>query len=326
MKIVSDLFHKLNEPRTSTSDSDEELNYYDKQFTKFGTRKNILFVDACLSGRHLYRMILPALGMSGEEVRTAFTGLAKFDQHEQLMGIDIPINGKLVLWADYIVLPFTTESLTKEPNHLYKAIKNLNEQCKIVFMVDFNYYELSDLHPFKKLFTKEAIQRVEDNIWFCDICMVSNMPFRDYLRDKLVELSSTRMVKIPTHAKLSCVPLYLDSEILLSNVDYDPQQPEKINPISKREPENKKQIADITQNKVAENKKQIKVLFEDKKWVLKKGKYPKPIEVYAKKTMAIEETEKWQKKGYDIIIYTQDGNIQKSIIVEHQKNKENAAK
>ena len=134
------------------------------------------------------------------------------------------------------------------------------------------------------------------------------------------------MANIPTHAKLSCVPLYLDSEILLSNVDYDPQQPQKINPTSKREPENKKQIADIIQNKVVENKKQIKVLFEDKKWVLKMGKYPKPIEVYVKKTMAIEETEKWQKKGYDIIIYTQDGNIQKIIIVELKKNKENAAK
>lgn len=324
MKIISDLYHKLNEPRTSTSDSDAELNYYDKQFTLFGTKKNILFVDACLSGKHLYRMILPALGMNGEEVRTAFTGLSKFNQKEQLISIDIPITSKQVIWADFIVIPFTTESLTSEKNNLYNAIKMINEQCKIVFMVDFNFYELSDKHPYKDIFDKKAIERVENNIWFCDICMVSNMPFRDYLKDRLVELYSGRMRNIPTTARITCVPIYLDSEILLSNVDYDPQHPEKINKPSKREPENKKQIDSIIKPAPSENKKQIKVLFEDKKWVLKKGKYPKPIEVYVKKTMAVDETEKWVKKGYDIIIYTQDGNIQKSIIFEHQKNKQNA--
>jgi len=60
MKVVSDLFSKINQP------INEEVggkNYQEKQFDEWGEEKNILFVDAHLSGRHLYKIILPYFGL-----------------------------------------------------------------------------------------------------------------------------------------------------------------------------------------------------------------------------------------------------------------------
>jgi len=303
--------------------------FYKEQFDKFADSKevningknviiegrNLLFMNPQLSGKNLYKTFLPYYHLFSEYFFTAFSSISKYNPKEQLQSLKVRIDTVQLTWADYVVIPFTTDNLTSEENNLYESIRNINQQCKIVFMVDFNYYELSDLHPYRKIFNDRAINQVEENIWFCDICLVSNMVFMNYLRDELTKISSGSMKNIPTKAKIACIPFYADSKLLLANVDYNPQEPKHVNGGNKYDKgvsEQMKKVSDVANPIV--NKKQIKVILENDKWVLKKGSYKKPLEIYAKKSLAINEANKFIKDGYDIIIYKTDGTIQKTII------------
>ena len=131
--------------------------FYDAQFEKFSDGKNILFLNPQLSGKQLYKTFLPYLGMYNAKIFTALSGVEKYNPREQLEKLKVTITSKQIIWADFIVIPFTSENLTRGENNTYEAIRRINEQCKIVCNIDFNFYELSDLHPYKDIFTEEAI-------------------------------------------------------------------------------------------------------------------------------------------------------------------------
>jgi len=299
--------------------------FYREQFEDFASDKNILFMSPQLSGKQLYKIFLPFCGMYNTNNLTAITSVEKYNPREQLTNINLPIKSNYeILWADYVVVPFTAQSLTNGEHDLYDSIRAINSNCKIVFCIDFNFYELSDLHPYKDIFTREAILKVEDNMWNSDICLVSNMAFRKYLLDKMIKLGENRMSGIHTDAGITCMPFFLDSQILLDNVDYDPQQPEKVtNEDAKKEPSAKKQLNKINEiaNPITESKKQIKVLKEGASWSVKKDNYKKPLMSFKKKEEAINYAKTNIEEGYDIIIFKKDGTVQQSIIAKHQKNK-----
>lgn len=120
-----------------------DRDYFDEQFSDNGKDKNILFVDPQLNSKHLYRFILPFFSFYNEKVYTAITNLTKYSPYGQIANFDPILTQKEIMWADYIVFPFTTASLTK-PNGIYEAIREVNPNCKIVFCVDFNYYLLPE--------------------------------------------------------------------------------------------------------------------------------------------------------------------------------------
>jgi len=312
MKQISDVIKALNND-----------DFYREQFEDFAENKNILFMSPQLSGKQLYKIFLPFCGMYNTDNLTALTSVEKYNPREQLTNINLPIKSKdEILWADYVVIPFTAQSLTNGEYDLYDSIRAININCKIVFCIDFNFYELSDTHPYKDIFTEEAILRVEDNMWHSDMCLVSNMAFRKYLLDKLTYLRDNRMNGIHTETGVTCMPYFIDTEILLENVDYSPQEPEKvfIKELIKQESA-KPKLNKI--NKVAtpppSEKKQIRVLKEGKVWVVKKANYKKPLMTFNKKEEAIHYAKTNIAEGYDIIIYKLDGTIHKSIIFEHKK-------
>ena len=222
-------------------------SYYKRQFAEYGQEKNILFISPHLSGKQLYKSILPYLFMYSNEVFTAITGLGKYDPKAQLIDLDIPLGKDEILWADYVVIPFTTHPLTIGENNLYDAIKNLNPETKIVFSIDFNFYELSELHPYKPIFTPEAIAAIEDNIWECDICMTSNLAMRDYLIQKMGELHHGRKKDMPTSATITTMPFIIDTKIVLRNVEeFDPQKTIKVSSVEHNS-EMQERIDDIEQ-------------------------------------------------------------------------------
>ena len=91
---------------------------------------------------------------------------------------------KEVLWANFIVFPFTTDDLSK-PYGLYEAIRELNPNCKIVFFVDFNYYNLPLEHPHKGLFDfPVSVDATERNILYSDLCLTTNIMLRNFLLKK----------------------------------------------------------------------------------------------------------------------------------------------
>ena len=92
--------------------------FYKEQFDEFGTEKNILFLEPQLTSRHLYKFILPYFCFYNEKVYTAITGLDKYDPYRQIVGIETRISQPEILWANYIVIPFTTMDLSVKVSSL----------------------------------------------------------------------------------------------------------------------------------------------------------------------------------------------------------------
>ena len=73
-----------------------EVEYYSDMFEKWGEDKNILFVSPQLSGRHLYKTILPFFCLSSQNVATAITSLKRYDYKKQLLDFQIDLNDEMV--------------------------------------------------------------------------------------------------------------------------------------------------------------------------------------------------------------------------------------
>ncbi len=224
MKNVIDLVRAIGDEKN-----------FDSQFLTRGREKNILFVNPQLSMKHFYKMILPFFTLRYKDqhgiiVKTAITSISKYDPEGQLLGgREVEVNektSKMYQWADFIVFPFTTQPLVSE---VYEFIRRVNPNAKIMYQIDFDYYNLPKYHPYKYIFDEPTvISAVEDNIYFSDIAFVSNIILHEYLVGKLravVKEKYTNTQHPNIGFGLTCIPIYLDSEISLANVDYEAQQP-----------------------------------------------------------------------------------------------------
>jgi hypothetical protein len=201
--------------------------YYADMFSKWGEDKNILFVCPQLSGKHLYKSILPFFCLRNKRdgiitTATAMTSLKKYDYTKQLMDFEIDLTDDMVDWADYIVFPFTTQPLSEE---IYTRIRELKPETKIVYSVDFNFYELSPNHPYKEIFSEEmVINDVEDNMYFADLVLLDNVLFVEYISKKFDILIKGKYDGVQGFMTIAAMPTMIDSEIVLKNVDgYEPE-------------------------------------------------------------------------------------------------------
>lgn len=230
-------------------------DYYYSQFSKWGDEKNILFVSPQLSGNGLYKMILPFFSMFSEKVATAITSLNRYDYREQLLGgDDFTISDEMIEWADFIVFPFTTQPLVVE---YYERIRSIKKDARIVFLVDFNFYELTALHPYKFMFDEPIVlSAVEDNIWFSDICLTSNQNLAGYIVNKFGAYAKSKYANTPSFLRVACMPYMIDTDIVLKNVNYEPLAPILVNNETHIS-ETKKHIESVS--KVAEQDKALSI-------------------------------------------------------------------
>jgi hypothetical protein len=228
-----------------------EVEYYSDMFEKWGEDKNILFVSPQLSGRHLYKTILPFFCLSSQNVATAITSLKRYDYKKQLLDFQIDINDEMVDWADIIIFPFTTQPLVEE---IYTRIREIKPEAKIFFSVDFNFYELSKGHPFKEIFSDEnVINDVESNMYFADMVLVTNLQLLNYIVEKVQKLQETKFKNIQGYMSICGLPLFIDNDILLKNVDYSPEDTQKVvvaSVVKKQEPITDAKIPTITPDTV----------------------------------------------------------------------------
>lgn len=271
--------------------------YYKSQFEKDGKVKNILFVAPQLTSKHLYNFILPFFSFYNENIFTAITGLSKFNPFEQIARINqeyFPKSNEIA-WADFVVIPFTTQDLTKEYG-LYEAIREVNPNAQIVFYVDFDYYELPDGHPYKELFEfKDIVKQTEMNILKCDLCLTTNLELHKFLVDKFNKLAETTykdVEEIPVN--FACVGCYIDPEIVLQNVDFDIEKPKPV--INKV---NAKKIA-----VVAEEIKKVDLKENKSKGKAKKLKNAKaePKKITSKPNKVKATDDKDDKKGNKTVV------------------------
>lgn len=238
--------------------------FYESQFEEYGTDKNILFLNPQLSGKQLYKSILPFFYLHSENTYVAITNINKYDPIKQLTDIQINISAKEIMWADFIVIPFTAVDLSRGADSLYTMIRQINSKCKIAYCLDVNFYELPKKHPFASHINSDAVANIESNIWNADICIVNNLAFRDYLMQKLNQLLETTYKGIRTTVSITCIPFLIDSKIVTENVDYDVVNPEPVTPHSE---ETKSKI-----DKVSDKAEEIKQKdIQDKKQENKNG-------------------------------------------------------
>lgn len=288
MKLISDLNIAIN-----------KQSFYEDQF-KGLAKKHILFMTCQLSKKDLYTKILPFINMYDvNDTITALIGINKYNPEDQLTEIDLFFNNITdIMWADVIVIPFTTKPLKP----FYDKVREVNPGVKIVFWVDFNYYELPPTHPYKKIFTTEAIETVEDNIWMADMCKVSSVALHRYLSHKLAnEVAKNRLKNVPSTVEIQCQPILIDINSFLENVDYDPQQPIANNQ------KKKGRKNEITQT--AQENGKLMVVCQKGKWVHKKSKNAAALQEFTNKKQAVEAAQESIKKGVHVIVYTKDGKV-----------------
>jgi len=199
-----------------------EKDFIQKQFS-IVSEKNILFINPQLSSKDLYRVFLPYFSLS-ETCATAIHHISNYNPIERIIGgKETQIEDYMIEWANCIVFPFTTQPLVAG---LYKRIRALNPMCKIVYLIDFNFYELLPTHPFYDIFKDETtLKYVEDNMFYSDIVIVSNKNLQIYLlkrwQDKVIP---TKYKGLPTNMAIGFMPFVIDEAFMKANIDFTPEK------------------------------------------------------------------------------------------------------
>ncbi len=206
MKVFNDVFKDIN-----------DIEFFKNQFTEIHWNKNILFINPQLNGRHFYKYLMPYLVMYENNAwATAITGIDKYKPNKEYEKIKIPLNSMQILWADYIVFPFTFDDLTES----YKNLRRINPSINIVYNVDFNYYELSKQHPVYKDFqSRDSIENIENNIFNSDLTLTTNTKLTEIILDKLKELSETKFKEQESYVSIGTIPLFVEQEIIMENIE-----------------------------------------------------------------------------------------------------------
>lgn len=211
----------------------KDRNYFVSQFDK---KRNInyLFVNPSLSGKSFYRMLLPAIKLPEIEkgnIATAITNISEFGMYEQLTSFKIldmfaPENDaedKLMMinWATHIIFPFTLIPLT----YIYDHIREINNSCKILFNIDFNYMELPENHELKPMFSDEfTLSIIDDNGYYSDSILVGTGETQQYFINHFQKLIENKYFDAPIRysnnemLKVNVIPFLIDEKLMMENV------------------------------------------------------------------------------------------------------------
>lgn len=216
MKAIMDIFKESR-----------NQEFIDNQISEVHWNKNVLFINPQLNGRHFYKYILPYVLMFEYDMwGTAITSIDKYKPNREYEFVDVPLNSRQILWADFIVIPFTQQDLKE----LYQKIRDINPEVKIVFNVDFNFYLLPKKHPLYKEFSSDSVKRlIEDNIFYSDITLVTNSKLSEYLVDKFKnELNDKNYKGLKSNVEIGTFPILMDEELIMENVELEiPEKEDK---------------------------------------------------------------------------------------------------
>lgn len=219
MKTLADLKNVITHPEFLKN----QFSVYNAKGDYIGKDKNILFINPQLCSKDLYRVFLPYFSLS-ETVGTAIHHISNYNPQERIMGgKETQLDDYMIDWANYIVFPFTTQPLVLA---LYNRIRARNLHCKIVYLIDFNFYELRPTHPFYSIFKDETtIKYVEDNMFYSDLVIVSNPNLVPYILTKWrEEVIPKKYINEHTKMAISYQPFFTDIEFVLANVKFTPQK------------------------------------------------------------------------------------------------------
>lgn len=191
--------------------------FYNAQFMSNGySNKNVLFVSPKPTGKDNYRYLLPYIIMNEYDIwETAITNIQAFDK-DRPFAVNSALNSKMILWADVIVIPFTTQELLP----IYKTIRRINPECLIVFNIDFNFYLLKKTHAYYDIFKNEdIITSVEDNIRYSDITLTINENLTKFIFEKFDGYDTGKYQDVENIWKIMTFPMFIDVDVVMYNVE-----------------------------------------------------------------------------------------------------------
>ena len=203
MKFIADLYNWINK---------NPEDYFNATLIP-GNKPKVLFIKPQLIAKDFYRYLMPYFTMRYcEAAATAITELGQFESKHNAE-VKMPITESQILWADIIIFPFTTQPIKQ----VYEQIKEINPRAHTVFNIDFNFYELSQVHPLYKTFEPKKVKKdIEENMLHADTIMVSNSMFVEYLEKKIPEINTIGKKDFD----IICVPYLLDFGLAHSNIDF----------------------------------------------------------------------------------------------------------
>lgn len=165
---------------------DEKIEYeklFPEYFNLNSTKIKVLFVSPRMDEAGWYQQILPALYFSrkGKYLTSCITNISKSKQELESTTNIFIIPKLLIKSADIIVLPFVHQDLELQ----YKAIRAINPKTKIVYTVDYNFYDIPRNHNQHKTMDESTILSIEKNIYYSDKVFVPNMKMVEMLSEKL---------------------------------------------------------------------------------------------------------------------------------------------
>ena len=251
--------------------------------------------------------LMPTDQWSGSAA-TAITSLGKYNPFEQIVGLgEGVLYNYQITWADFIVFPFTTDDLSKD-NYWYQAIREIKPSCKIVFSVDYDFYNLPDGHKMKELFSHpQMVKNVEKNMLFADLVFTTNYHLSEFLVHRVNHLVTNEYKSALDSDKLhlsavKTIGYNIDRSIVTENIinkdwlkdlniDEDIYKPISVSTIaaiaSASQSIKKKDIVEKEKEPTDWNSI-LKVVKVKSDWVVKQTGVKKPIAI--KKTKLAAET------------------------------------
>jgi hypothetical protein len=200
------------------------------QFLSNSRTKNVLFLPVKTTGKNLYRYLLPYFVMREQELpektgystwECAILGIEKFSSERPFVtNTRAVLNSNMILWADTIVVPFTTQPLKE----IYQQWRMINPQIQIFYNIDFDYTSLPKDHIYKDAFDiPEIIKAVNENIILSDATFTINAKLAEHLADYINKILNTdEYASLNPRCRIQPFPMFIDPSIVLENIDNNP--------------------------------------------------------------------------------------------------------
>lgn len=169
----------------------EKLNnpaYENSQYVDNDTL-HILFVNPEATGANFYKIFAPyQLLKYTKVVETALCGWRKYNPVKRFRNEDkVPISSNKIRWADSMVIPFTNDDITRFMQDCRLRQDPSRVGLRIIYHIDFDFYNIPDKHPLKDAFTPEKVANVEKNLLFADSVICTSMPLLTSIVSRLRE-------------------------------------------------------------------------------------------------------------------------------------------
>jgi len=200
-------------------------------FEKYG-EKNILVISPQLSIQDLFKWILPFLNADKtENNHLILSELKKYSNIYPYFDTTnfIKINEKQIKWADYIVFPFTFLPINQL---FYQNIYDIAPLCKICYSIDFDFVDIPRyLDNYNYLQNQEVKNDIFKNIIYSDIVLFWNEKLLEKIKKNAEEFAKKN--EIDFYTDFVFLPMFIDSDLVLENVNYSEKEPIFVDSVKK---------------------------------------------------------------------------------------------